>query len=232
MTMPMFSHGCPRCHFLGSTERLKSESDAGTTDYAAADLYLCINEDRAPKTLLARFSSGGPDYASVPVDIVERWDVEGHVPANVQLVTALYLARHKLDVLGGVAQVQQVQTFIVDNCPEVLGYSTARVPALAEAMTRWLRGEPAGDDVVRLVKLATKYGYKHPSKRPQPPSPKPTRVAARDAWTFSDAQIKVMAAEARAIVEDDAVTTNAVAGDPWGRAVRSVLAIAKGIVAP
>mgnify|MGYP003431677454 CR=1 FL=1 len=222
MTTPMFFHGCSTCRFLGHS--------AAGNPYAAADLYACVDPDGTPKTLLARFSSGGPNYTSAPVDIVEQWDVEGHVPANVQLVTALYLARRNLDVLGGIAQVEQVQTFIVDHCPEVLGYSTTRVPALAEAMTRWLRGEPAGDDAVRLVKLATKYGYRHPSKQAQPTAPKPVRVVARDWWRFSDAQIKVMAAEARAIVEDDAVTTNAVAGDPWERAVRSVLAIAKGIV--
>lgn len=223
MTTPMFSHGCSTCRFLG-------HSASGRNPYAAADLYACVGADGTPKTLLARFSSGGPNYTSAPVDIVEQWDVEGHVPANVQLVTALYLARRNLDVLGGIAQVQEVQTYIVDHCPEVLGYSTARVPALAEAMTRWLRGEPAGDDVVRLVKLATKYGYRHPSKQAQPTAPKPVRVVTLDWWRFSDAQIKVMAAEARAIVEDDAVTTNAVAGDQWERAVRSVLAIAKGIV--
>lgn len=56
---PLYEHDCPVCIFLGT--------------FRAHDLYLCVNE---PVTVLARWSSDGPDYLSgmcfVPDDLLLR----------------------------------------------------------------------------------------------------------------------------------------------------------------
>jgi len=52
--MPKFKHDCEKCIFLDTTDN--------------TDLYYC---GKARETIIARWSSDGPDYHSMPISVLK-----------------------------------------------------------------------------------------------------------------------------------------------------------------
>lgn len=57
MTKPRYQHDCIACHFLGRFED--------------SDLYVC-SRSKTLASLIARQSSDGPDYSSMPVMLIKE----------------------------------------------------------------------------------------------------------------------------------------------------------------
>jgi len=61
----MFTHDCDNCLFLGHWE-----DPEVTPSYGHYDLYACPEHDGSQATLIARYSSQGEDYVSMPYALV------------------------------------------------------------------------------------------------------------------------------------------------------------------
>ena len=76
MFSPLFEHDCPRCDYLGSTTfpaRYMKPNGSEYTKPQQADLYCCGSENSLEgKSIIARFSSIGSDYASSPAAIIKK----------------------------------------------------------------------------------------------------------------------------------------------------------------
>lgn len=59
--MPTYEHDCDDCRFLG----------AHKVDGQTLDLYVC-EDGFMGNSLIARFGSEGPEYSSLPVDLIGR----------------------------------------------------------------------------------------------------------------------------------------------------------------
>lgn len=67
---PRHTHDCDTCEFLGRLDYF----DPWSETWQETDLYFCAKADRyAGGTLIARRSSEGSDYSSVPRTFAERW---------------------------------------------------------------------------------------------------------------------------------------------------------------
>jgi hypothetical protein len=67
--VPKYTHDCDACTFLGPYTYDAPMVEG--TEEITADLWYCSTAAGGP-TLIARFSSDGPDYGSCPINIVER----------------------------------------------------------------------------------------------------------------------------------------------------------------
>lgn len=78
--MPRYTHDCDSCKFLG--------------EHREYDLYYCARCDEG--TVIARYSSDGPGYASIPVallteEVQASYNKGPHYAAGQALVRALEL---------------------------------------------------------------------------------------------------------------------------------------------
>lgn len=80
---PKYQHTCKSCLFLGTYEYEGPLSD-GTTQHFIDDLYICPGDSLGP-TILARHSSKGSDYSSMPRSILER--IRAEIEAGAHLVS-------------------------------------------------------------------------------------------------------------------------------------------------
>jgi hypothetical protein len=64
VSVPRYRHDCRECKFLGTYEKDVFESDGREEDDQLVDLYTC--NAVGYRTLIARYSSDGPDYTSCP----------------------------------------------------------------------------------------------------------------------------------------------------------------------
>lgn len=77
---PQFTHDCEKCDYLGSITFpavYLDDNDKEYTKQKAADLYCCLAKNQSKgeaenKTIVARFSDEGADYASAPNDIIKK----------------------------------------------------------------------------------------------------------------------------------------------------------------
>lgn len=77
-TTPMFRHDCQRCRYLGSDNQ--------------HDHYVCESDSNLDmRSLVARYSSDGPDYISAPTSMVRRYKPVDH--DYVLLKTLMLLER-------------------------------------------------------------------------------------------------------------------------------------------
>lgn len=93
---PKYQHDCEACTYLGTIIYPSPLAD-GTAPFSNADLYYCgRRKDIMEGTLVARHSSDGPDYSSVPVSIVGSLlgnkEMATRTPA---LIAAYYFAKAK-----------------------------------------------------------------------------------------------------------------------------------------
>ena len=91
--MPRFQHDCDRCKYLGSLRYLAPMASPHPPKMKYAELYFCPAEVSGP-SVIARFGSVGPDYASSLASLVAR-DVHNinQSTSGPALVTAYHLAR-------------------------------------------------------------------------------------------------------------------------------------------
>lgn len=75
-SLPFFTHDCQKCDYLGSITfpaRYINKEGKEYTKPQEADLYCCGSEkSHEGKSIIARFSSEGGDYASSPSQIIKR----------------------------------------------------------------------------------------------------------------------------------------------------------------
>lgn len=91
---PLFEHDCDKCKFLGRYTYGASFMDGPRE--TTVDLYSC--KGRFELSLIARFSSEGPDYSSFPLDAVEIIEARGRTKEETGTYTwALFeaLRRYK-----------------------------------------------------------------------------------------------------------------------------------------
>ncbi len=69
--MPKFQHDCDKCKYLGSIRYLAPMAEPYPPKMKYAELYFCPAEITGP-TVIARFGSQGPHYASTMVSILQR----------------------------------------------------------------------------------------------------------------------------------------------------------------
>lgn len=73
---PLFEHDCSNCEYLGSTTFPARYTKTDGSEYSKlqqADLYCCGSEGSLEgKSIIARFSSEGNDYASSPASIIKK----------------------------------------------------------------------------------------------------------------------------------------------------------------
>lgn len=95
---PRYTHDCDKCTFLGSVTYPGPLAD-GTTPLRNADLYYCTNSIEGG-TVIARESSEGSEYASVPTKILEdhylKMSKVGHFSTSAPaLIAAYFFAKAK-----------------------------------------------------------------------------------------------------------------------------------------
>lgn len=101
---PRYQHDCSDCQWLGSIDYPAPHHTKGRGDYTVmkhADLYFCLQCAMSiGGTVIARFSSRGSNYASMPVFLVQNsimqkiefYDWSTEMPA---LKTAVMFAKVK-----------------------------------------------------------------------------------------------------------------------------------------
>jgi|10_taG_2_1085330.scaffolds.fasta_scaffold37611_4 hypothetical protein len=66
MSGPYYDHDCEKCVYLGSII---------DGDQKIVDLYFCPKGSIRTMSIIARYSSDGPDYASSHIGYIERYQV-------------------------------------------------------------------------------------------------------------------------------------------------------------